>query len=133
MRKLEGERIAELRQRVWTDLAGKPDPKDPTRTVRPEGETLATLIGAAMRLSQREAALFGLDAPTKSAIIPEGVGRLFSPEEIDIQLARLTEAEQDTFMMLIAKMQGRLVESAAIEEGSVETTATPVQSNGAGS
>jgi hypothetical protein len=59
--------------------------------------------------------------------------RLFSPEEIDIQLARLTDAEQDTFMMLLAKMQNRWVEPPAIEEGSVETTATTAQSNGAGS
>ena len=80
-----------------------------------------------MRLSQREAALFGLDAPTKSAmIVSEAVGRLFSPEEIDIQMATLTPAERDTFMMLIAKMQGRLVEPPAIEEGSVETTAASV-------
>ena len=43
-----------LRQRLWSDLAGKPDPKDPTKTIRPEGETLATLINAALRISQRE-------------------------------------------------------------------------------
>ena len=47
------------------------------------------------------------DGSTKPAIISEGVGRLFTAEEIDIQMARLTSAEQDTFMMLLAKMQGR--------------------------
>jgi hypothetical protein len=41
-------------------------------------------------------------------------------------LARLTQQELDTFMMLIAKMDGRWVEPPAIEEGSVETTAAPV-------
>jgi hypothetical protein len=54
-------------------------------------------------------------------------------EELDIQLARLTEDEKDEFMRLTAKLQGRWVEPPALEAGSIETTATTVQSNGAGS
>jgi hypothetical protein len=34
-------------------------------------------------------------------------------------------------MMLVQKMEGRWVEPPAIEEGSIEATATTVQSNGA--
>jgi hypothetical protein len=33
LRKLEAERIADLRQRIWSDPAGKPDPKDRTKVV----------------------------------------------------------------------------------------------------
>jgi len=53
-------------------------------------------------------------------------------ESLNIRLARLTPEECDTFMMLTRKMEGRRVAPTAIEEGSVETTATTVQSNGAG-
>ena len=61
------------------------------------------------------------------------VGQAISDEELDIQLARLTPAERETFMMLVAKLQGRWVEPPAIEDASsVETTATAVPSNGAG-
>ena len=45
------------------------------------------------------------------------MGPAIDKEEIDIRLARLTPAERDTFMMLIAKMDGRFVEPPAIEEG----------------
>jgi len=60
------------------------------------------------------------------------MGQAISDEEIDIQLARLTAEEHETFMLLLLqKMQGRGVEPPAIQESSVETTATTVQSNGA--
>jgi hypothetical protein len=74
----------------------------------------------------------GLDAPKKAEIMGALRGQQsMTPEKLDLQLARLTSAEQDTFLMLAAKMQGRWVEPPAIEKGSVETTATAVQSNGA--
>jgi 2-oxo-4-hydroxy-4-carboxy--5-ureidoimidazoline (OHCU) decarboxylase len=61
------------------------------------------------------------------------VGQAISDEEIDIGLARLTPEEQETFMMLLQKFQGRWVEPPAIDDQgvTVETTATPVQPNGA--
>jgi hypothetical protein len=34
LRKLEAERIADLRQRLWGRLAGRPDPADPTKRFR---------------------------------------------------------------------------------------------------
>ena len=128
LRKLETERIADLRQRLWNDLAGKADPADPKKTLRPEGETLATLINAALRIARHEAMVFGLDAPSKSEVVGSISGnQAMTPEELDVQLARLTSDEQDTFMMLLAKMQGRWVDPPAIDDqGSVETTATPI-------
>jgi hypothetical protein len=126
-------RLSDLRQRLWSDLAGKPDPNDPTKTIRPEGETLATLINAALRISRHEAMVFGLDAPTKSEVMAAVTGQTVTDEELDIWLGRLTPQERETFMMLLAKAQGRWVAPPAIDEGSVETTATTVQSNGAGS
>lgn len=40
MRKLEEERIADLRQRLWSRLAGRPDPNDPTKTIQPTNADL---------------------------------------------------------------------------------------------
>jgi hypothetical protein len=63
-----------------------------------------------------------------------GRGPATQRRELDIQLARLTPEEQNEFMRLMAKMQGRWVEPPAIEDdGSIETTVTTMQSNGAGS
>ena len=60
MRKLEGERIADLRQRIWSELAGRPNPKDPQKTVRPDPEIVATLVGQAIKLARHEAFIFGM-------------------------------------------------------------------------
>jgi hypothetical protein len=70
--------------------------------------------------------VFGLDAPTKAQVLSAAVGQSVSDQELDVQLARLTPEEQDTFMMLLQKLQGRWVQPPAIEEGSIETTAAPV-------
>jgi hypothetical protein len=91
------------------------------------------LVGRLLNVDQHEADLYGLYAPKKSEVAAAVVGQAISDEEIDIQLARLTPEEQAEFMRLTAKMQGRRVEPPAIEEGSIETTATIVQTNGAGS
>jgi hypothetical protein len=133
MRKLEGERIADLRQRVWSELAGRPG-KD-GQTVKPEPDLVVDLIDKALKISRHEAMVFGYDAPSKAEVVSHFTNQPVSDEELDAQLARLTEQEQEQFMMLLAKLQGRWVEppAVAIEEGSVETTATTVQSNGAGS
>jgi hypothetical protein len=127
LRKLEAERIADLRQRIWTGLAGKPDPDDPTKTIRPEGETLATLVNAAIRLSRHEAMVFGLDTAMKNELVASFVGRTLSDEELARQWDRLTLEEQEHFMQLLAKLQGRWVEP---RPSSIETTATPAPEGG---
>jgi len=127
LRKLEMERIADLRQRIWAELAGKPDPNDPTKTIRPEGEALAALINAAIRLSRHEAMVTGLDAPAKNDVVATVVGRTLNDEEMGRQWERLTLDEQDQLMQLLAKAQGRWVEP---QPSSIETTATPVPKGG---
>ena len=58
-------------------------------------------------------------------------GQAISDEEIDICLARLTQSETETFMMLLAKAQGRWVAPPSAEDQgvTVETTATLQKSN----
>jgi hypothetical protein len=125
--KLEVERIADLRSRIWSRLAGRPDPNDPTKMIQPNNEELVALVNQAIRLGRHEALLLGLDPPSKAAVVPAVVGRLISDEDLDRQLARLTPDEQDALMILAAKMQGRWVEPP-----SIETTATTVAPNGDG-
>jgi hypothetical protein len=69
----------------------------------------------------------------RSEVAAAVTGQAVSAEELDIWLASLTESETETFMMLLAKAQGRWVEPPAIEQGLVETTATSVEQNGSGS
>jgi hypothetical protein len=141
LRKLQSERLNDARRRVYSELAGRqaqvPDPEHPgqmkTITVRPTIEEVYAGVDRIVKIENREANLYGLDAPKKSEVMAAVTGQAISDEEIDIQLARLTPEEQAEFMRLTAKMQGRWVEPPAIEEGSVETTATSIQSNGAGS
>ena len=126
MRKLEAERIADLRQRIWGRLAGHED-KD-GRMIPPDNEDLVALVGQAIRLARHEAMVFGLDSPSKNQSHSSIVGERTSDEELDIMLARLTPEEQDQFMILVRKMESRYVEPPAIEDdiGSIVTTATAV-------
>jgi hypothetical protein len=71
--------------------------------------------------------VFGLDEPANSESVAEMIGQPISDEEMDIRLARLTYDEQQLFLKLCAKLEGRWVEAPAIEEGSVETTATTIE------
>jgi hypothetical protein len=73
--KLESERIADIRQRLWGRLAGRPNPNDPTKTIPPTTEEMVALIGQAIRLSRHEAMLFGMDEPTKAQIVGAVVGQ----------------------------------------------------------
>jgi hypothetical protein len=123
MRKLEAERIADLRQRIWARLAGQTDKEG--RPIPPDNEDLVLLINQAVRLSRHEAMIFGLDAPSKTEVHSSIVGARTSDAELDIKLARLTPDEQDQFMVLVRKMDGRYVEPPEIEDdSSIETTAT---------
>jgi hypothetical protein len=141
LRKLQSERLRELRLHLFAELAGRekevPDPANPGSmkriTVRPEVSEVSMLVGRLLDVEKREADLYGIDAPKRSEVLAAVTGQAVSDEELDIWLARLTQSETETFMMLLAKAQGRWVEPPAIEEGSVETTATAVQTNGAGS
>jgi hypothetical protein len=139
LRKLQSERLNEMRRRLFGELAGRekevPDPANPGMmkriTVRPEVMEVSVLIGRLLNVDRQEADLYGLYAPKKSEVL-SATGQVLSDEQIDAGLARLTEEERDTFMMLLAKFQGRWVEPPAIEDASsVETTATTVQPNGA--
>jgi hypothetical protein len=137
LRTLQSERLNDARRRVYTELAGhqEPDPANPgqMRTVRPTTDEVYTGVDRILRIEIREANLYGLDAPKKSDIVSTVMGQAISDEVLDEQLARLTPQEQETFMMLLQKLQGRWVEPPALKAGSIETTATTVQSNGAGS
>jgi hypothetical protein len=126
MRKLEAERIADLRQRIWSELAGRPDPSDPNRTLRPSPERLADLVRTALRISRHEAMVFGLDAPTKLEALAGLPSQPMSDEEAERQWDRLTPEEQDQFMELLRKMQGRWVEPRPTEatEVSIERLST---------
>jgi quercetin dioxygenase-like cupin family protein len=73
-----------------------------------------------VKVSRHEAMMFGLDAPAKSDVVAHFTGQPISDEELDAGLARLTEQERETFMMLLQKLQGRWVEPPP---PSIETTA----------
>ena len=129
LRILQSERLNDARRRVYTELAGRqeqvPDPANPGQMkavmTRPTVEEVYAGVDRIVRIESREANLYGLDAPKRSEVAAAVVGQSISDEELDIQLARLTPAERDTFMMLLAKLQGRWVEPP-----SIETTAAPV-------
>jgi hypothetical protein len=123
MRKMESERIRDLRFRVWNELAGRPDPNDPAKTVRPEPGLVIDLVDKAIKIARHEARLFGLDTSSTQQVVSTVVGQPISDEELDQGLARLTEQERDTFMMLLQKLQGRWVEPPP---SSIETTASVV-------
>jgi hypothetical protein len=114
-----------------------PDAANPgqfkTITVRPDVTEVGILIGRLLNVDQHEAELYGLYALKKSEVTAAVSGQVVSDEELDVWLGRLTAEERETFMMLLAKAQGRWVEPPAIDDHgvSVETTATTVQPNGA--
>ena len=112
LRKTQSERLQRMRGKVWTEIAGRADPNNPSKVIAPSPELLNDLIGTALRLEAREARLFGLDAPTKQQIAaaPVAFAQPMSDEEAERQWARLTPEEQDQFMVLLQKMQGRWVE-----------------------
>jgi hypothetical protein len=125
MRKIEAERIADLRRRIWAELAGRPDPKfpnDPTKTIRPSPGRVIRLIDTAINLSRHEALLFGLYAPRKAQAVSAPVQPV-SDEELDRQSARLTDAEQAEFMRLLRKIEGRGVDLGPEYDYEVEARA----------
>ena len=111
MRTAQGERLQRMRGKVWTEIAGRADPADPTKVIPPGPQLFNDLIGTELKIEAREAALFGLDAPTKQQIVATAMlGAPLSEEELDRRLDRLTVDEQHEFTRLLLKMEGRLAE-----------------------
>jgi len=119
MRKMEGERITDMRRRIWSELAGRPDPVDPTKTIRPGPSLMMEILDRAVKVGRHEAMIFGLDEPARSDVSATfQMAQPITDEEAAIRWARLTPEEQDTWMRLRAKMEGRWVDPP------VETVAT---------
>jgi DNA-binding CsgD family transcriptional regulator len=136
LRKLQSERLNDARRRVYSELAGRqePDPANPgqMKTIRPTVEQVYLGVDRIVRIEIREANLYGLDAPKKSDILQAFVAvgpPSLTDEEIAIRWTRLTEEEQQTYLRLVAKMDGRWVDPMPIEDQgeTVETTATNVE------
>jgi hypothetical protein len=113
LRKLQSERITDAYRRIYMELAGRPHPKfpnDPTKTIRPSVRNVFRLIDTLLKFCRHEALLYGLYAPSRAQAVSAPVGQPVSDEELDRQLARLSHAEQDEFMRLRRKMEGRGVD-----------------------
>jgi len=119
LRKLQAERIQQMRFTVWAEISGR---QDANGNFVPSDIPITQLIDRALKIERHEAVLFGLDAPAKSDVmVARATNQLMSDEELDAGLARLTEEEKDEFMRLLAKIRGYYVEPP-----SVETTASVV-------
>jgi len=126
MRKLEDERIADVRRRIYTELAGRPHPKflnDPTKTIRPSPREVHRLVDSLLKISHHEALLYGLYNQKQEQAELRRVQPV-SDQELDRQLARLTDAEQDELMRLNRKLQGRGVDQGPKHGYEVAATAT---------
>jgi hypothetical protein len=123
LRKLQAERIQDMRLKVWGEISGRQDENG--RTI-PSEIPITQLIDRALKIERHEAVLFGLDAPAKAHVAVDDAGaggHLMTDEELDAGLARLTEEEKDEFMRLLAKIRGYWIEPEPL---SVETTASVV-------
>jgi len=92
LRKLEAERIADLRQRIWSELAGRPDPADPQKAIRPDPATVVALIGQAIKLARHEASIFGMvvqpDAPSVNVLNVVQIDPTTAQRMADLYVAR---------------------------------------------
>jgi hypothetical protein len=68
MRKIECERIADLRARLWAEMNGRPDSNDPSIIRKPSPKVMGDLIDSAIRLSQHEAMILGMDVQPRDAL-----------------------------------------------------------------
>jgi hypothetical protein len=97
LRKLEAERIADLRQRIWSELAGRPDPDDPQKIIRPDPATVVALIGQAIKLARHEASIFGMvvqpDAPTVNVLNVVQLEPATAQRMAEVYLARRADAK----------------------------------------
>ena len=70
-RKIELERIADLRTRLWAEMNGRPDPKfpdDESKIRKPSPKVMGDLIDSAIRLSRHEAMILGRDVQPRDAL-----------------------------------------------------------------
>jgi hypothetical protein len=47
-----------MRSKLWAEIAGRADPNDPTEVIAPSQELLNDLLGTALRIETRGAALY---------------------------------------------------------------------------
>jgi hypothetical protein len=99
-----------------------PDSEHPgqikTITVRPTIEEVYAGVDRIVKIEIREANLYGLDAPKKSDVFQAFVvgPPTLTDEEIAIRMGRLTEEEQQIYLRLVAKMDGRCVDPPTLED-----------------
>jgi hypothetical protein len=67
-RTIERERIADLRTRLWAEMNGRPDPKDPSKIRKPSPKVMGDLIDSAIRLSPLGAMILGMDVQPRDAL-----------------------------------------------------------------
>jgi hypothetical protein len=70
-RKIELERIADLRARLWAEMNGRHDPKfpdDESKIRKPSPKVMGDLIDSAIRLSRHEAMILGRDVQPRDAL-----------------------------------------------------------------
>jgi hypothetical protein len=60
LRKLEGRAHRRSAPADMVELAGRPDPNDPQKTIRPDPEIVVALVGQAIKLARHEASIFGM-------------------------------------------------------------------------
>jgi hypothetical protein len=65
---IELDRIADLRARLWAEMNGRPDPKDPSKIRKPKLQGHGRLIDSAIRLSRHEAMILGRDVQPRDAL-----------------------------------------------------------------
>jgi DNA-binding NarL/FixJ family response regulator len=112
MRTMQSERLQRLRGKAWSEMSGRTDPTDPTRIIPLSPELLNNYINTALKIEARDAALHGLDAPTRQQIVATAlVGSALLDQELDRGLDRLSADEQREFIRLQLKIEGRLIEA----------------------
>jgi hypothetical protein len=67
-RAIELERIADLRTRLWAEMNGRPDPKNPSIIRKPSPQSMANLIESAIKLSRHEAMILWMDVQPRHAL-----------------------------------------------------------------
>ena len=72
LRKLEAGTHCRLATADMVRLAGRPEPADPQKAIRPDPATVVALIGQAIKLARHEASIFGMvvqpDAPSVNVL-----------------------------------------------------------------
>jgi hypothetical protein len=59
-----------MRSKLWAEIAGRADPNDPTEVIAPSLELLNDLLGIALRIETRGAALYRVEVRIHSMPLP---------------------------------------------------------------